>query len=492
MASAILAALTAGLELLSRELADGFQHPEPRLAGGRLLLAQEAFVDQRADDVQRREAICRFETDDFDRLQAGAAGKHGEAGERGLVRVLKQVVAPCDGATQGLLTGGEVAGPPGEQGKLVTESVQDGLRAQDPDPGGGQLDGQRQAVKLDADLGDRRCVLIVHGEFGSDGHGSLDKEGHRLELGELLQVRKMPRIRQAERRDGILPFAVHPERTPARGEDRQVRGARQQVSDLRRGDGDLLEVVEHQEERAVAEVLGQPLDRGGARIDEAYGLSDGGQQELLACDWLQGDEVHAVREPVAGLGSDLEREPCLPRSSRPGQGDQSVRVHQYGHLVHLVLPAEEGGQLEGQVVGRGLERLRRREHRWQAVDHQLPQVLGSREILEPMLAEVREAHPGRQTAHREPLRGCRQQHLSAMPRCGHPSRAMDIETDVVVAAQHALAGMESHPNPDGGVRGPGLGGQRPLGGGHRADRAGRRWKDREEGVALGADLRSVP
>ena len=69
---------------------------------------------------------------------------------------------------------------------------------------------------------------------------------------------------------------------------------------------------------------------------------------------------------------------------------------------------------------------------------------------------------------------------------------MDVETDVVVAAQHALAGVEAHPNPDGGVRGPGLGGQRPLGGGHRADRAGHRWKDREEGVALGADLRSVP
>ena len=120
-----------------------------------------------------------------------------------------------------------------------------------------------------------------------------------------------------------------------------MRSAAQQVCHQRRGVVDLLEIVQHQQERLVPEVLGQPLDGGRARVHQAHGLGNRGQQELRAGDWLQGNEIDTVREPVAGLRGHLEGEARLARPAGPGHGDQPIRVDERSHLVHFALAAEE-------------------------------------------------------------------------------------------------------------------------------------------------------
>ena len=103
-----------------------------------------------------------------------------------------------------------------------------------------------------------------------------------------------------------------------------------------------------------------------------------------------------------------------------------------------------------------------------------------------MLAEIGEG-PRRKIPGRKRLRRPGQEDLSAMACRRDPRRAVDVEPDVGVAAEHAVAGVQAHPHA-----------RRPEGQGSAAARA--RWaplaaatargagEDREEGVSLGADL----
>ena len=122
---------------------------------------------------------------------------------------------------------------------------------------------------------------------------------------------------------------------------------------------------------------------------------------------------------------------------------------------------------------------------------QLPQVLRAGEVLEPMLTEVGEADAGRQAPGRDGLGCAGHQHLAAVAGCRDARGAVDVQSNVVVAAERPLAGVEAHPDPDAHPLRPGLGGQcalRRAGRDHRVRRGG---KDREEGVPFGAELGAV-
>ncbi|HEX2027190.1 MAG TPA: hypothetical protein VHF25_04245 [Nitriliruptorales bacterium] len=78
-----------------------------------------------------------------------------------------------------------------------------------------------------------------------------------------------------------------------------------------------------------------------------------------------------------------------------------------------------------------------------------------------------------------------------MPGSGDARRPVDVQPDVVVTTEPALAGVQPHPDSDRSCLGPRLGGQSPLdlhGGAHRGRGAG---EHHEEGVAFGADLHAA-
>ena len=78
----------------------------------------------------------------------------------------------------GALAQGGVAGPLTEDGQPLCQSSQQGGRGQNLDPGGSQLQGQRQAIDPPANSGHRRRVVIGEREARRHLLGPRDKEPH--------------------------------------------------------------------------------------------------------------------------------------------------------------------------------------------------------------------------------------------------------------------------------------------------------------------------
>ncbi|MGW0949591.1 hypothetical protein ACWD4O_44665 [Streptomyces sp. NPDC002623] len=152
--------LTGLGELLRAVLADGLQQPvaRPALAFGD---EDDGLGDQTIEEI---EDVCAGDpvhaglgdpcADALGRLQAEAAGEHRQPVPQQPLGGRAQLMAPVDECPQGPLPGAGGAAAAGEQGEAVLQTVRhlfDGERAQ---PGGGQLDRQRQPVESGAQAGD--------------------------------------------------------------------------------------------------------------------------------------------------------------------------------------------------------------------------------------------------------------------------------------------------------------------------------------------------
>ena len=91
----------------------------------------------------------------------------------------------------------------------MSEPRQQRLGREDGDPGGGELDCERQAVESVADLGHRWRVGVVDGEIGIDLTRPLDEQPDRLVLGQHLQRRTMVTLWEHERSDVDFALAAH-------------------------------------------------------------------------------------------------------------------------------------------------------------------------------------------------------------------------------------------------------------------------------------------
>ena len=88
------------------------------------------------------------------------------------------VVAPVDRRAQRLQTRQRTARAAGEQVEAVGEPGGDVLDRQDPHARGRELDRERDAVEVLADLGDVRRVLVGDREVRPDLRGALDEQAH--------------------------------------------------------------------------------------------------------------------------------------------------------------------------------------------------------------------------------------------------------------------------------------------------------------------------
>ena len=203
----------------------------------------------------------------------------------------------------------------------------------------------------------------------------------------------VPARGQRQRRDGELLLARDPQRRAAGHDDRQLGRRAQEVGDDRRPGDDLLEVVEHEQRAAVAEVLLDPVDRGTLGREQAERRGDRGGDEVGVGDRRQRHEPRAVRVALDAVARQRQREPRLARPAGPGERQQARPVEQRRRLVDL-RAADEGGELRRQVVGREVERAERGERRLEARRLDLVQPLGPREVLEAVLAEVAQRDAG--------------------------------------------------------------------------------------------------
>jgi len=117
-----------------------------------------------------------------------------------------------------------------------------------PDPGGGQLDGKRQAVQPAADLGDGADVLAGEPEPRSDRLRPLGEQPHGGVLSRRPGVPGGTRRRDGERGNREFMLPAEPERAPAGHQHLQAGRCGQQLGEQRSRAGHLLEVVQHEQQ----------------------------------------------------------------------------------------------------------------------------------------------------------------------------------------------------------------------------------------------------
>ena len=210
-----------------------------------------------------------------------------------LVRA-EQVVAPVDGGPQRLLALGGAASAAGQDVEALVEPFDDLRGRQGPGAGRGELDGQRDAVDLGAQL--------VDGVAGEVDRAS--PEGRRP----LQEEHAGVRARGVERLDQVDVLAGKVERLTAGGQHGHAGAAIEQaVGQLGRGIEDVLAVVEHDERGPVVERLDELIGRGATGIgwDQA-GPADGGGDVLAVVERGQIGEVGATRAARPLPSGDLD------------------------------------------------------------------------------------------------------------------------------------------------------------------------------------------
>ena len=120
----------------------------------------------------------------------------------------------------------------------------------------------------------------------------------------------------------------------------------------------------------------------------------------------------------------------------------------------LPVAAHEGGQLGRQVVGSQVQRPERWQVGWQTVRHDLVQVLGHPQVLEPVCTQVTQGHVRGQLIRDQGVGGGGHDDLAAMRGAGDPRGAVDGITHEVAADPEDLATVEAHPDPDRPTLGP--------------------------------------
>jgi hypothetical protein len=164
------------------------------------------------------------------------------------------------------------------------------VRRKQPDPRGGQLDGQGQAVQAPADGGDIGGVAVSDAEAGPGQASVLDKQARGFAGRHLLRSHI---CRQPERRHRLLLLAQQVQRPPGRGQHDQVGRGRQQLGHHLGRAVQLLQVVQHEQGRAVTEIAGHHLRAVGA---DAQTAGDSLPHHLGIANSRQRDEEHSVRE----------------------------------------------------------------------------------------------------------------------------------------------------------------------------------------------------
>src|SRR6185312_2297619 len=124
-----------------------------------------------------------------------------------------------------------------EQVEARSEAAQELLRGEDGRPCGGELECERQVVEASAELVDRAIRL----EVGPQRPSAREKE--------------LPRIGTSEHRNRVNVLAAQLQPLTARDHDIEVRAYRKERREFRRSRDDVLEVVEQEEQAAIADHL---------------------------------------------------------------------------------------------------------------------------------------------------------------------------------------------------------------------------------------------
>src|SRR5262249_22802790 len=153
--------------------------------------------------------------------------------------------------------------------------------------------------------------------------------------------------------DSMNGFPTQAQSRPASRQHLEMRAdVQERLGQRGAGVRQMLAVVQNQQQALVSQMLDERLREGAARLfaQSQRGPRLLGNQPLVP----QRPQLHqkdAIGELFQQFGGGLQGQSRLAHASRAGQGDAGDRVQQSPYLLYLSFPADERGQVLGQVVG---------------------------------------------------------------------------------------------------------------------------------------------
>ncbi len=299
---------------------------------------REAAVDEPVEDVDgegRRHAERGHDV--LDRGQRRPAGEARQRPQPPLVVREEQVVAPGDRRLQRPAARLAACCGVGEQREPVAEPPGDLRDRKDLGAGGGQLDGQRQAVQGPAHRLDRRPLA-----------GLGDLLGERRPLAPRAVHEQGDRVRRRQRLHRMDVLPVRPQRDLAGGQHMQPRRGGEQVTHgLVQPVDKMLAGVQEQQELAAAEPV---EDQRLRRLAQAHRLADAAPDRLPVAGRVEPGQPRAVRE--AGAAPDLDGEPGLAHPGGPHERHHALLPHQPVHRRQVRGAPDQCGVLRREVPAR--------------------------------------------------------------------------------------------------------------------------------------------
>ncbi len=483
----------AGLDqAFLRIVANGFEHAIPGL--GRPFLGHEQrLVDKASQQVDHLVLLHGTAgRDGLGRLEGERASEGREPRKEGLLGLAEHVEAPVHGGAQRAVPGQRRAAAAGQQAEPIVQPRRDLVWRQGSDPRCRELDRQRDAVQSQADLPDRVGVLLGEGKSREHRAAAVDEELHGIARGQSLERLRRSgsaRFGQRHRRHGHQALAGHAERLAAGCHDAQVGAAAEElVRDVDDRVEQVLAVVQDQEHAPVGERGQQCRDRAAGRLLQLQRRYDRVADQRPIRQRAELDVPDTTGVGIDQVGPDFQREPGLSDATRPGEGEDRGGGKARLRIGDLLRATDEAGELVRQVVRKRFERSDRGKFRAQLGPEDLVQPYRRREILEPMLPEIAEAHLVRYRRADQRVGRLREKDLAAVAGSADARGAVDVDPDVARDRVHRFARVQAHSDPHVGILWPLVVRDRSL----RVD-AGQQRRPRgregdEQAVARGVDV----
>src|ERR1700682_1345703 len=286
-------------------------------------------------------------------------------------------MAPVQCRSQRLLPAGGGWAPRRKKPKALLEPTENLIERHHRNPGGGQLDGQRDPVDALTDADDRIDILVAYAKLRLVRHSAISKQADGLVAS---QWRHPPGY-----------FSRHAQRFPTGCQDFEALAFFEQLNG-QLGDGlnDVFTVVKDQQRVPLSEVVrqGGPQPSTGL-LFQVQRVCDRLRDKVWPRNRTQLYKPNAIRVLGYHLGRQLESQPRLAGPAWSGQGEGPSLPVEFPELTELAIAADEGGQLSREVACRLLRADWRELLGLFRVD-ELENVFGSRQVFEAMESEISE------------------------------------------------------------------------------------------------------
>jgi hypothetical protein len=177
----------------------------------------------------------------------------------------------------------------------------------------------------------------------------------------------------------------------------------------------VLAVVQHQQHRPVADVVGNHPDRPSTRLrGEANRVEHRARQRTRIAHRRQLHPPHPTVEVVDRLGGDLQRQPGLSDTARADQRHQPAVTQRRQHRRSVRFPTDQRCQTGRQVVAERTPRSQRPKVDVMTAITQLPHPLSCAQIIQTVRTHAANVRIVEQTLAHDVARGVRHEHLATV------------------------------------------------------------------------------